>query len=279
MGFAISNRLFIKGWKICAYNRTIRAKFKKMPFEVSSELKILQSSEIIIISLFDEMSVRDLLLNDSRGLDFISPGSTVIDTTTHNPSFANFFGDCLLRRKINYLDAPVSGGPDNAKIGELTLMVGGDKSTYFKQIRLFESISNKFYYLGESGSGQAIKLVNQVLVGISQIATAEAIAVGMRFNVNKENLVEVIKHSAGDSAIFRRSAPQILNSRYSKGFQTHLIAKDLDEVCSTLQGDDLNLPLTQIARDLFSEHKKSDFFSLDGASIYEHLLKNYLNHN
>lgn len=273
MGRSIAMRLHDDGWNVNAFNRTPHPSVMDAPYPVSNTLSILEGSGIILISLFDENSICELLLGEEKYIEYIEEKSIVIDTTTHNPDFARELHDTFAKRGIVYLDAPVSGGPLKARQGELTVMVGGDKEYFSKYIGLFDTIGSQVYYLGTPGSGQAAKLVNQVLVGISQLATAEAIMLGREMNLNLDNLIEVIKNSAGDSVIFRRSAPQMTKREYSHEFQTHLIAKDLREIVALLDRKNLELPMTTQALLLLSEHIKGKFNSVDAASIMETYLE------
>ncbi|MBT3576336.1 MAG: NAD(P)-dependent oxidoreductase [Candidatus Marinimicrobia bacterium] len=269
MGRAISGRLHGQGWKVNAFNRTWRDEYSELEFQVSDDLKVIQGSTVLILSLFDEHSIKSLLFNENEICEYLSDGSIIIDTTTHNPNFAKFLSEMMANRNIAYLDAPVSGGPIKAQHGKLAMMVGGLESTYRKQLDLLNSIGNHVYYLGNAGSGQAAKLVNQILVGISQLATAEAMTFATHLNLDLGNLIKVIRQSAGDSEVFRRSAPQMAKRKYSHEFQTHLIAKDLREIATVAEEQDLDLPLTKLSLLRLGEHEKGELSTMDAASIRE----------
>jgi 3-hydroxyisobutyrate dehydrogenase len=268
MGRSMATRLHNSNWEVTGFNRTVRDELADLDFEIYNNLGLLKSSKTIILSLFDEKSIQDALLSHDELNSIISPGSTVIDTTTHNPEFAKLLFKTFKQHEINYLDAPVSGGPLKAATGDLAIMVGGDKTVYLEHKLLLDALGSHVYLLGTSGSGQGTKLVNQLLVGISQLATAEAMFLARQLELDQNNVIKVIRHSAGDSEIFRRSAPQTILGDYSKGFQTNLITKDLREI-SKIMNNDANLKLVKTALEVLSVHEKGEYKEIDAASVIE----------
>ena len=272
MGGAIATHLSNTGYRVNGYNRTPRSSFTEMPFIVTQDPGIISNSQIVIISLLDEDSIRQFLLEFGSIRKEFRPGTVVIDTTTHKPKFAKTLFNEFTQKGIAYLDAPVSGGVIKAVRGELTMMVGGERQHFNSVQDLLSHIGKHIYYLGAAGAGQATKLVNQVLVGIAQLTVAEAIALGKNLDIDLGKLLDVIENSAGDSAIFRRSAPQMVRGEYSNEFQTHLIAKDLRAIADIIREENLNLPLANLALEMLEEHAATDYCALDAASIFEQYL-------
>jgi len=272
MGGAIGSRLSGVGYDVTGYNRTVKQNHLKLPFTVSQSYHVLDDSDVVILSLFDEKSVTEVLISDDSAMRTMRPGTIVIDTTTHNPEFAKTISSVLSKKRIAYFDAPVSGGVEKAANGELAIMVGGNHDLYGNITSLLSQIGSHVYFLGDTGSGQAAKLVNQVLVGISQIAIAEALTLANSLGVNGNNLLEVLKYSAGDSKMMRRSAPQMMDRNYSSEFQSYLIAKDLDEVLKEISKKSVDLPLVSYSKKILELHSEGEYRNADAASIFEQYL-------
>jgi 3-hydroxyisobutyrate dehydrogenase-like beta-hydroxyacid dehydrogenase len=169
---------------------------------------------------------------------------------------------------IAYIDSPVSGGPEVALKGGLSLMVGAESDVFVKYKRLLKEIGNKIYYMGLPGKGQAAKLVNQIMVGISQIATCEALIFAKDFGLDLNNLYDAISNSAGDSLIFRRSAYQMIEEKFSDDFQTYLIVKDLKNILKAYKkNNECELMLTNIATNILAMNSESNYKKKDAASV------------
>jgi 3-hydroxyisobutyrate dehydrogenase-like beta-hydroxyacid dehydrogenase len=152
-----------------------------------------------------------------------------VDMSTINPTAARSFNRRLAEVGIENLDAPVSGGPTRAADGSLTIMVGGSVENYERAKPILEVLGQHVIHVGEAGSGQAVKLVNQLMISIIMIANAEALSLGVKAGVPLETLTQVIGTSSGSNYLMQNWLPRTLFSgNLESGFALDLLMKDLN---------------------------------------------------
>ena len=161
----------------------------------------------------------------------------------------------------------MSGGPEKAVTGELSIMVGGSKHIFESSLSILQSIGNKIFYMGGPGFGQATKLVNQILVSLNVVASCEALNFAASQGLDMKLVKEVIEASAGDSSMFRRIASQIVSKSYTSGFQTYLLHKDLGLALNARPKDNVPLVMSSLSRELFGANLKLGNASLNSASL------------
>ena len=150
--------------------------------------------------------------------------------------------DVTSHKGVEILDAPVSGGSAGAEAGTLTLMVGGKKEV-LEQVRpILQTISKTIYHVGDVGAGDTVKLVNNLLLGANMVATAEAMALGVKAGLDSDVLFEVITSSSGNSYALKAKYPNFISKgNFEPGFMVDLQYKDLQLAVDTAK--DLGLPL------------------------------------
>lgn len=270
IGSAISENLIECGLNIQGYNRShVSGSIRDRIPIIGNIQEGVRSVEYIIIALSDENAIRSLFLNNDDLSINIRKETYVIDVSTHNPIFARFLFKIFSSYGVRYIDAPVSGGSSKARKGELTIMAGGDKNDFNHVRTLLNIIGDEIYFMGNSGNGQAAKLVNQVLVGASQVIISEALLFGKAAGLDLNQLFEVITSSAGNSYMFQRSAPQMMNNEYSSEFQSYLISKDLQNVMEYADNNSLRLLVSGLAAKILKRHAGTTYKNLDGASVFE----------
>lgn len=268
MGMAMVENLAKRGYCVCAYNRSKKEVETNDNFLVTSDpKKAIQSSSVVFIALSDGKAISEVLLEKGELKYSFLPGSVVMDTTTHDPEFAKNLHEKFSKLSIAYIDAPVSGGPEKARNGALSIMVGGKRSDYNKYKSYLELIGQDIFYMGQPGAGQTAKLVNQILVGIAQLSTAEAILFGKTCGLDLDTLFKLISCSAGNSTVFQRSAPQMIGGKFTRGFQTYLINKDLTNALKAAKQKKISLAMTSLASQILQKHADNGFRDVDAASI------------
>jgi len=161
--------------------------------------EVVASSRIVFTILPSEAIVRQSYLGEGGLLASASPGSLLVDLSTVSADTAREISRHAASLKLQMMDAPVSGGVAGATAGELTFMVGNDGSVAERLEAPLRAMGRKIVYCGGPGKGQVVKICNNLLVGISMIATAEALALGVRQGVAPELLTEVIAASTGSN--------------------------------------------------------------------------------
>ncbi|HKP54275.1 MAG TPA: NAD(P)-dependent oxidoreductase [Chloroflexia bacterium] len=183
---------------------------------------------VVITSLPDVPQVRSVLFDEGGLVTQRRDGMLFIDMSTITPSASKEFHARLKEQGIAALDAPVSGGPARAADGTLTIMVGGETDAFERAQPILKTVGKHITHVGGPGAGQAVKLVNQLLISIIMVANAEALTLGVKAGVPLETLTEIIGTSSGSNYLMQNWLPKTLFAGdLDKGFALDLLMKDL----------------------------------------------------
>lgn len=185
--------------------------------------------DVVITSVPDVPQVEETLFGE-RGLLAGAPrsGMLFIDMSTINPTSARANAARLQEAGIESLDAPVSGGPVRAADGTLTIMAGGSDEAFNRARPVLEHLGSNIIHTGDSGAGQAVKLVNQLMISIIMIANAEALTIGVKAGVPMQTMMDVIGTSSGSNYLLQSWIPKtLLAGKLDGGFALDLLMKDL----------------------------------------------------
>ncbi len=230
----------------------------KSIIEISDNLeKVINGNEVIFTMLPSGKEVKNVyneIVTKCQRSTIIVDCSTIDIMSTHSIS------DLAKKNSLLTLDAPVSGGVVGALEGSLTFMVGGDKEAFDKIKPLFEIMGKKAIYCGSSGSGQAAKMCNNMILGISMIGVCEAFALAEKIELDKEKLYEVSSNSSGSCWALNTycPAPGIgpktpADNNYIPGFASELMLKDLNLAQSAAKQSNTYTPLGARAREIYQE--------------------------
>lgn len=202
-------------------------------------------------------------------------GGTVIQLGTMAADEAEALAKMAVGCGCHMIDCPVSGGTKGAKYGTLTLMAACDKETFHKHKSLMECFASNVVHVGETcGQGQAVKAINQLLVGIHMCATAEAFTLAKQCGLDLQTVYDVICASAGRSEIFRNRGPFLIARDFSTRSTLQIQLKDANIVCKTADSVGAPTPLTNTVRELFKlavrKYPPTDD-SLEVVRLYEEL--------
>lgn len=220
--------------------------------------------EMVLTALPTEDTVRDVYASMSavahRDQLFVDHSTVSIDL---NRSCARD----LAEAGASFLDAPVSGGPAGAEAGTLTVMVGGDEATFTRALPILEQLGSKIRLCGPVGSGQAIKLVNQLLVAVHTMAASEAAALAVRLGADLGTVQDVIGTSFGSSAMLLRNLPRFVARDFSPATPVGLIAKDLSIIHAEAIDAGVPLLLGSLVQQCFLEARARGWTGEDMAAL------------
>jgi 3-hydroxyisobutyrate dehydrogenase-like beta-hydroxyacid dehydrogenase len=200
----------------------------------------------------------------------MKPGSVLVDMSTISPATSRAVAAQASRRGVDFLDAPVSGGSFGAEAGTLTIMVGGDGGVLERCRPLFNAMGDpqRVFHTGPVGSGEVVKLVNNMLVGTISAATLEALMVGVRAGVPAATLVEVVSVSSGGSTqLTGQLARRALVGNFDPGFKTDLLVKDLELAQQLAEAVYQPTPFADQALDLFERARAAGHGDRDYTSL------------
>ncbi|MEE9337623.1 MAG: NAD(P)-dependent oxidoreductase [Methylococcaceae bacterium] len=228
MGLGMARNIAKSGLLVAIYNRT-----SKKATDFGKELNLTPCSspqelagqvDIVLICVSKDVDVLQMI---NAIAETIKPNTVVIDLSTISMETAQKAAKILTKKQVSYLDAPVSGGAEGAKNGSLAIMVGGDKKTLKKVLPVLEVIGSRIIYIGQTGSGQGAKAVNQIMAaGINQAVT-EALAFGQSQGLEMNAVIDVISGGAASNWFLQNRGTSMLQEIFRPGFKVALHHKDL----------------------------------------------------
>ena len=253
MGKHMAQNLIKKGYKLTIYNRSKKSLADFYTAKIASSPKeVAENSDVVIDMVTDAPDVEQVLLGKEGVIEGAMGGLITIDMSTNSPVTARFVSSKLAEKEIEFLDAPVSGGDKGASEGTLTIMVGGKKGVFEKSKSILESMGKEIVYMGESGSGQATKLCNQVAVSMHTLATCEALTLGASSGLDLIDLLRVLTSGAAGSWNLTNLGPKIIQRDFEPGFKAAHLTKDLRYVMQLSEANRVSLPGSSIVYQLYN---------------------------
>jgi 3-hydroxyisobutyrate dehydrogenase-like beta-hydroxyacid dehydrogenase len=213
----------------------------------ASPSKVAEETEWVFLSLPNSDVVERVIFGPEGWLEHASPRMIVIDlgTTGYMPTIE--FARRLKEHNISFIDAPVSGMEERAKTGELTVMVGGEEAIYNQILPVLKVIGKKILHMGQLGSGQLSKLINQILFNISCAAVAEVLPMAAKLGLDPEKVTEVITNGTGRSFAAEFFVPRALDNIFEEGYPLKAAYKDMISAFEISAQMKIPLPLTHAA--------------------------------
>lgn len=212
--------------------------------KAASNEEIGRTCDVVMTMLPNSPQVKSVMLGDQGVGNFMREGTTFIDMSSISPIAAKEIAAELAKRKIEMLDAPVSGGEPKAIDGTLAFMVGGKQEVFDKYKPLLETMGSSVVRCGEVGAGNTTKLANQIIVALNIAAVGEAFMLARKAGVDPELVFNAIKGGLAGSAVMNAKAPMILERNYKPGFKIDLHIKDLNNALEAGHTVGSPLPLT-----------------------------------
>lgn len=263
MGASMASNLAKAGLTVQVWNRTKGREGTKRAVESGAILKesvadAVAGANIIFLCLSDVADLEDVLFRPDGVCGAATKGSIIIDMSTTGPACARTISARMKGLGLRFLDAPVSGGDVGARNASLTIMCGGDKVDFDFCLPVFEKIGRNIHYCGPSGSGQAIKLCNQILCAVNMVAVCEAISLSEKMQIDPKLMIEVCGSGAAGSWALSNLGPRIVSGNLEPGFMIKDMQKDLRLVSEAL-GDNAGKSFegAQLASKKFVEASKN----------------------
>ncbi len=257
MGFPMAGHLAAKGHRVRVYNRTVSKADRwvdthdgdsgPMPAEVA------KGADFVFCCVGNDNDLRSVIFGAEGALAGMDRGAVLIDHTTTSAAVAREVAAAAAEAGLCFLDAPVSGGQAGAENGMLTIMVGGEAAAFERARPVMESYGRTIVHMGEAGSGQLTKMVNQICIaGIVQ-GLSEGLNFAVRAGLDAGKAVEVISGGAAQSWQMDNRAATMLAGKYDYGFAVDWMRKDLGICLDEADRNGARLPLTALV-DQFYKH-------------------------
>ena len=241
MGRGMAHNLIKHGVNLTVWNRTAsRAKpLEEAGARVASSIRALaEHCPIVILCVSDTPDVAAVI---EEAIPSARPGTLFIDTSTISPSVTRTLAEKLASRNMHMLDAPISGGSEGAANGTLSIMIGGEADQVARAMPCFEAMGTTITHVGGHGTGQSVKLVNQILVVVNMLAVSEALTFAEAGELDLEKTLEAVTSGAAGSWMLANRGPQCMQRDWRPGFTIDLQLKDLRLVLDA--ADELGVPL------------------------------------
>jgi 2-hydroxy-3-oxopropionate reductase len=274
MGFPMAKNLLKSGYKLKVFNRSQNKaeRLKEFGAEISTSIKdAVTNSDIIITMLTDDFAVEKVTGSDEF-IKNIKSNATVIDMSSINPALSKKCAKVLKEKNINYLDAPVSGGTLGAEDASLAIMVGGEEKIFNECFDLLKILGNPTL-VGPVSSGQISKLANQIIVGVTIGAVAEAVTLCEKSGTDPGKMIEALSGGWADSKILQTHGKRMINRDFSPKGKTTTQLKDMNNIINTGKAADLHLPISNLIKEMYKNLVDDGFGNTDHSSLYNEIEK------
>ncbi|MEX1125766.1 MAG: NAD(P)-dependent oxidoreductase [Acidimicrobiia bacterium] len=246
MGHGMASNLLFAGNPITVWNRTPEKAVDLVCDVAVSPQDLGEQSDIVMISVSNTPDVEEVVFGESGVINGLREGAIIVDHSTISPRATRDFATRAGEQGVSWLDAPVSGGSEGAVNGTLAVMVGGPADALELVRPYLEAYSKSIVHVGEEpGSGQMVKLMNQVLVVVNQLAVSEALLLGEAADIDLATAVAAVEGGAAGSWMLSNRGPLMITRDWRPGFTIDLQQKDLRLVLEA--ADELGVPLPGVA--------------------------------
>ena len=272
MGLPMSKNLVKAGYNLTVFNRSKNKAepLKEFGAKISNTLKdAVDGSDIVITMLTDDTAV-DQVMNNSDFLNNLKPGAIVIDMSSVKPTTATKHGNNLKLKEINYLDAPVSGGTIGAEEASLAIMVGGEKNIFDDAIDILKKMGNPTL-VGPIGSGQVSKLANQIIVGLTIGAVAEAVTLCEKAGADPNKMIKALSGGWADSKVLQTHGKRMINKDFTPKGRTSVHLKDMNNILECANNYNTHLPISNLVKEMYKSLVENGHGETDHSSLYKEI--------
>lgn len=265
MGRPMARRLIASGLSVKAWNRTELSQSLVSGIPVVPRLEEAARANFCLLMLADSRAVADVLARIEPGL---SAGQVVVDMGTSDPESSQQHAARLNARGIGWVDAPVSGGPDGAEKGSLAIMVGGAENDFAKVRPMLDALGTPVR-VGEAGAGHTAKLINQVIVGLTIEAVAEALMLAEKAGLDPRLIQQALRGGYADSRILQIHGTRMLERSYLPGGRVKTHLKDLKMALHLASSVSARTPNLRTVTDLYQKLVDRGEGDLDHSALHK----------
>jgi 3-hydroxyisobutyrate dehydrogenase-like beta-hydroxyacid dehydrogenase len=271
MGRPMALHLRRAGARVVAWNRSaepLTALAAEGIVAARSAREVASEATIVVLMLADTAAVQAVLEGERGLLAGLRPGSLVVDMGTSAVAATRQFAEWVRAAGGEFVDAPVSGGQVGAEQASLTIMAGGSEAAVRRAAPLLRCLGSRHTHVGETGAGQVAKAANQIIVGLTIGAVAEALALAQRAGVDPARVREALVGGFADSRILELHGQRMIEGNYTPGGKVSTQRKDLQQALEFAESLGLSLPVTALTRDLYDQLIARGDAGLDHSALY-----------
>ena len=272
MGLPMSKNLVKAGYNLTVFNRSKNKAepLKEFGAKISNTLKdAVDGSDIVITMLTDDTAV-DAVMNNTDFLENLKSGSIVVDMSSVKPTTATKHGNNLKLKNINYLDAPVSGGTIGAEEASLAIMVGGEQNIFDDAFDILKKMGNPTL-VGPIGSGQVSKLANQIIVGLTIGAVAEAVTLCEKAGADPNKMIKALSGGWADSKVLQTHGKRMITKDFTPKGRTSVHLKDMNNILECANNYNTHLPISNLVKEMYKSLVENGHGETDHSSLYKEI--------
>ncbi len=272
MGFPMAKNILKAGYKVRVFNRSKNKAepLKDFGAEISNSIgELVKESHVVITMLTNDDAVNQVIGSDEF-LNNLKPNSTVIDMSSVKQTTAVNHGKNFKSRKINYLDAPVSGGTIGAEEASLAIMIGGEQIVFESVKDILKSMGNPTL-VGPVGCGQVSKLANQIIVGLAIGAVAEAVTLCEKAGADPNRMIKALSGGWADSKVLRTHGKRMIDKDFSPKGKTSSQLKDMNNILECANNYNTQLPISNLVKEMYKSLVENGHGETDHSSLYKEI--------
>src|SRR5271166_2033722 len=250
MGSRIAQRLLDRGYRVSVYDRN-RAQTEAVAAHggvaAKNILELARTSDVVLTCLTNDEAVQSVYSGPEGVFAGAKPGAVVLEMSTISPEDSRELHKLGARSGVEVLDVAISGSTPAAEAGSLTLLAGGDSALFEAAEPIFQAIAKQYFLLGGPGSGTAMKLVVNALLGVGMQAIAEAVVLGEKAGLDRERLLEVLSKTAVVAPAHMGKLARVAANDYSPQFPLRLMHKDFQLILEAAAQVRVTMPATEAA--------------------------------
>jgi 3-hydroxyisobutyrate dehydrogenase-like beta-hydroxyacid dehydrogenase len=257
MGYPMAGHLAQQGHTVTVYNRTI-SKAEQWVKDYGHQLAstpqaAAEQADIVFTSVGNDNDLRAIVLGKNGLIHGLKTGSVLVDHSTVSAEVSRELAMLLADKGVDFVDAPVSGGQQGAHKGQLSIMCGADAAVFARIEPVLAAYGKSITLMGDIGSGQLTKMVNQIcFAGLIQ-ALAEGINFAQKSGLDVEKALNVISHGAASSWQMVNRYPTMLQNEYNHGFAVDWMRKDLAICLAEAAKNGAQLPITALVNQFYAD--------------------------
>lgn len=270
MGTPMVKRLLSAGFEVTVHNRTREREESLVALgarRAESPRACAEGQELLFTMVSDTPDVQAVVLGDNGAALGLAPGSVLIDMSTISPSTTRRIAAALAEHDVAMLDAPVSGGSEGAEHGTLSIMVGGDAVALQRARPALEKLGTTITHVGQIGSGQVAKAVNQTIIAGTYAAVAEGVVMAVSAGIDVEAALQALAGGAAGSWVLANRSRNMVANDYPLGFRTRLHRKDLGIALAVARELGVSMPVAAYVEQLETSLMKRGYGDEDVSNI------------
>lgn len=261
MGNPMSRNLIKAGYSLAVFDidpAAMNALAQEGAKGATSAAEVASEADVIISMIPDDRALEDVSMGPKGVFKGIGAKATYVDMSTVSPIVSSRVSEEAKKKGIKYLRAPVSGSTEAAEKAALTIMVSGPKEAYEKCEDIFKTLGQKIFNVGQGDEARYMKLLVNMMVGITSAMTAEALIFGEKGGLDWSQMIDTINNSVIASPLIGFKVQLLKDRDYSPMFTATQMAKDFDLALDTGKAMDIPMPITALARQLYGSMKATD---------------------